>query len=64
MKISNANFTYELPHQHATDTALPPVSNQNKGKVSYVTQSAYRNLCFYCSHLRHSQVFNVHESLG
>jgi hypothetical protein len=34
MKISNANFTYELPHQHVTDTALPPISNQNKGKVS------------------------------
>lgn len=32
MKLSNANFTYELPHQHATDIALPPVSNQNKGK--------------------------------
>jgi hypothetical protein len=34
MKISNANFTYELPHQHVTDIALPPVSSQSKGKVS------------------------------
>ncbi|XP_049957481.1 pleckstrin homology domain-containing family A member 3-like isoform X1 [Schistocerca serialis cubense] len=33
MKLSNANFTYELPHQHLTDTALPPVSNQTKSKI-------------------------------
>lgn len=33
MKLSNANFTYELPHQHLTDTALPPVSNQTKNKI-------------------------------
>jgi hypothetical protein len=41
MKISNANFTYELPHQHVTDIALPPVSNQNKGKVSIILHNVY-----------------------
>ena len=39
MKISNANFTYELPHQHMTDIALPPVSSQSKGKVSITVYS-------------------------
>jgi hypothetical protein len=39
MKISNANFTYELPHQHMTDIALPPVSSQSKGKVSIMVYS-------------------------
>lgn len=43
MKISNANFTYELPHQHVTDTALPPISNQSKGKGVKPTVPIMRN---------------------
>jgi hypothetical protein len=41
MKISNANFTYELPHQHVTDTALPPLLSQSKGKVSIMIYSLH-----------------------
>jgi hypothetical protein len=46
MKISNANFTYELPHQHVTDIALPPVSSQSKGKVSIMLYSLCRDKSF------------------
>ena len=46
MKISNANFTYELPHQHVTDIALPPVSSQSKGKVSIVVYILHSNKSF------------------
>ena len=46
MKISNANFTYELPHQHLTDTALPPISIHSKGKVSINAYSLHSEKCF------------------
>lgn len=37
VKISNANFAYEMAQQHVTDTALPPMSNQVRGKVTKPT---------------------------
>jgi hypothetical protein len=46
MKISNASFTYELPHQHVTDIALPPVSSQSKGKVSIMVYSFHSDKSF------------------
>jgi len=46
MKISNANFTYELPHQNVTDIALPPVSSQSKGKVSIMVYSLHSEKSF------------------
>uniref|UniRef100_T1J5J3 Pleckstrin homology domain-containing family A member 8 n=1 Tax=Strigamia maritima TaxID=126957 RepID=T1J5J3_STRMM len=61
VKLANANFTYELPHQHITDSALPalpPLTNVATKKISKSGTNFHTN----SSESSCIQVQNIHDS--